>query len=63
MAQLVGKRSQFIIATHSPILLAYPGATIYLFDGEAPRPVDFTETEHYQITRAFLAIRSACCAN
>jgi predicted ATPase len=34
-----------------------------VFDGEAPRPVDFTETEHYQITRAFLAIRSACCAN
>jgi predicted ATPase len=55
MGQLVAKHSQFIIATHSPILMAYPGATIYFFGGEAPREVEFTETEHYQVTRAFLA--------
>jgi predicted ATPase len=54
MAQLVARRSQFIVATHSPILMAYPGATIYSFDGEAPRRVEFGDTEHYQVTRAFL---------
>jgi predicted ATPase len=54
MAQLVSKRSQFIVATHSPILMAYPGATIFLLGDEAPRPIEFTETEHYQVTRAFL---------
>jgi predicted ATPase len=46
--------SQFIIATHSPILMAYPGATIFLLGDEAPRPIEFTETRHYQVTRAFL---------
>jgi predicted ATPase len=55
MGQLVAKRSQFIIATHSPIIMAYPGATIYLFGDEAPRQIEFTETEHYQVTRDFLA--------
>jgi len=54
MGQLVARRSQFIVATHSPIVMAYPGATIYSFDGEAPRQVQFSETEHYQVTRAFL---------
>jgi predicted ATPase len=55
MGQLVKTRSQFIVATHSPILMAYPGATIYLFGDEAPRQVEYSETEHYQVTRAFLA--------
>ena len=54
MHRLVGARSQFIIATHSPILLGYPGATIYLFGEGAPEPIAFEETEHYQITRSFL---------
>ena len=54
MGQLVAKGSQFIIATHSPILMAYPGATIYSFGSEAPHPVEFVDTEHYQVTRAFL---------
>jgi predicted ATPase len=54
MAQLVAQRSQFIIATHSPILMAYPGATIYHFGEEAPRRIKYTETEHDQVTRAFL---------
>lgn len=52
--KLVAKGSQFIIATHSPILMAYPGATIYSFGSEAPHPVEFLDTEHYQVTRAFL---------
>jgi predicted ATPase len=55
MGQLVTKRSQFIIATHSPILMAYPGATIYALGEGAPRQIEFNETEHYQVTRAFLA--------
>jgi predicted ATPase len=52
--QLVIRRSQFIVATHSPILLGFPGATIYAFGAEAIHQVEFTETEHYQITKAFL---------
>lgn len=54
MHQLVARRSQFIIATHSPILLGYPGATIYLFGPRGPARTAYEETEHYQITKAFL---------
>lgn len=46
--------SQFIIATHSPILLAYPHATIYLFDENGIRPTIYKETEHYRVTKDFL---------
>lgn len=46
--------TQFIIATHSPILLAYPGATIYSFDGDSLKKITYAETEHYQITKNFL---------
>ena len=46
--------SQFVVATHSPILMAYPHATILLFDDEDVRPVKYEETEHYRVTRAFL---------
>jgi predicted ATPase len=45
---------QFIIATHSPILLALPGATILSFDDGAPQPVRYEDTSHYQVTREFL---------
>ncbi len=51
---LVRARSQFIIATHSPILLAYPDATIYECSAEGLRRVAYEETEHFQITRDFL---------
>jgi predicted ATPase len=54
MHDLVGKGSQFIGATHSPILLGYPGATIYLLTEGAIAPVPYTETEHYVVTRSFL---------
>jgi predicted ATPase len=47
--------SQFVIATHSPIIMAYPDAWIYSFDGEGVRQVPYTETEHYLITRGFLS--------
>ncbi len=46
--------SQFIIATHSPILLAYPNATIYSCDSDNLTTIGYKDTEHYQITKNFL---------
>ena len=46
--------AQFIIATHSPILLAYPHATIYSFDSGSLQRIAYKETNHYQITKGFL---------
>jgi len=47
-------KAQFIIATHSPILMAYPGATIYHFSEEHIREIKYEDTSHVQITRDFL---------
>ena len=52
--RLVKANSQLIIATHSPILMAYPGAQILELSAEGIRAVDYRETEHYQITKRFL---------
>ena len=52
---LVSDDSQFVIATHSPILMAYPNATIYGFSQDGVRKIDYYETEHYQVTHDFLA--------
>ncbi|NOS67283.1 MAG: AAA family ATPase [Candidatus Peribacteraceae bacterium] len=46
--------SQFIIATHSPILLSYPGAQIYSFNENGVTPIEYKETEHFQVTKDFL---------
>lgn len=46
--------AQFIIATHSPILLAFPGAVILSFDGDRLQTVAYRDTEHYRITKGFL---------
>jgi len=46
--------AQFIIATHSPILLACPQSIIYSFDSIPARPVKYEETEHYQVYREFM---------
>ena len=54
MHRLVQEDSQFIIATHSPILMAFPNARLYLLDEEGITPVDYRETEHYQLTCRFL---------
>lgn len=54
MKQLVDDDSQFIIATHSPILLAYPGALILEVNDAGIRKVKYQETEHYVVTRSFL---------
>ncbi len=53
--QLVEDQSQFIIATHSPILMAYPGAKIYLLDGTGFTEVRYEDTEHFVVTRDFLS--------
>jgi predicted ATPase len=47
-------RAQFVIATHSPILLSTPGATIYSFDQAPVRRVSYEETEHYRVYREFM---------
>ncbi|MHA6493683.1 AAA family ATPase [Pseudomonas borbori] len=52
--QLARDDSQFIIATHSPILLAYPHAKIVRFDETGLSEVAYEETEHYLVTRDFL---------
>jgi predicted ATPase len=52
--ELVESESQFIIATHSPILMSYPGATLYALDGEGIRRLAWEESEHYSVLRDFL---------
>ena len=54
MGDLLKKRSQFIIATHSPILLSFPGAVIYQLSEEGIQQVTYEQTQHYQLTRRFL---------
>ncbi|NPV55587.1 MAG: AAA family ATPase, partial [Anaerolineae bacterium] len=54
MHQLLQQDSQFIIATHSPILMAYPGALIYHITEAGIESVKYEETEHYEVTKAFL---------
>lgn len=49
--------AQFIIATHSPILLAYEDANIYSFDHTPVRVIAYQETEHFQIYKRFLCAR------
>jgi predicted ATPase len=49
--------AQFIIATHSPILLAYEDATIYSFDHSPVSVIEYQETEHYKIYKSFLLER------
>lgn len=54
MHQLAEKGSQFIIATHSPILMAYPGAEIVTFGNDGMRTTPYKDTEHYLLTKNFL---------
>lgn len=51
---LVENNSQFIIATHSPIVMAYPKAEILQFSDTGIQQVLYKETEHYQITKQFI---------
>ena len=52
--ELVKKNSQFIIVTHSPILMAYPGADIFVFDDNGVNKTSYKNTDNYIITRKFL---------
>lgn len=54
LKEMVAQNCQFIIATHSPILLAYPEATIFSFDERPLRPVLYDQLEHVTLTRLFL---------
>ncbi|AOT71460.1 AAA family ATPase [Geosporobacter ferrireducens] len=52
--QLVGQQAQFIIATHSPIIMAYPDALIYEITDESFKKVKYEETENYVVMKSFL---------
>ena len=52
--ELVKRNSQFIISTHSPILMAYPKAEILELGADGIRAVPYKETEHYRVTLEFL---------
>lgn len=52
--ELVKKNSQFIIATHSPILMAYPDADIFVIDDNGIMKTPYKKTDNYMITRKFL---------
>ena len=54
MDELVNSRSQFIIATHSPIIMAFPGADIIQFSENGMERVSYRETESYRITKQFM---------
>ena len=63
LLEIIGENSQaghaqFIIATHSPLLLACEGAKIYSFDHMPVREIAYEETEHYQVYRRFLVDRT-----
>jgi predicted ATPase len=51
--------AQFIISTHSPILMACPQAFLYTFDGDAIQPTAYTQTRHYQVYKAFFDARGS----
>lgn len=51
---LASDGSQFFIATHSPILMAYPDAWIYRFDSDGVQRVAYEDTEHFQVMQAFM---------
>ncbi len=54
MNELVKKQSQFIISTHSPILMAFPDADIYQLTDSGIEQMPYQQTAHYQITKQFL---------
>jgi predicted ATPase len=59
MHDLIAAGSQFIIATHSPIILGYPDARIYGVSANGLEEIAYEDTEHFQVTRAFLTRREA----
>jgi predicted ATPase len=54
MTDMIAEDAQFVIATHSPILLAFPNARIYSFDSSPVRQVEYESLEHVALTKDFL---------
>ena len=52
--ELVKSNSQFIISTHSPILMSFPGADVYQLSEDGIDLVSYQETEHFQISKTFI---------
>ena len=50
----VADGGQFLISTHSPILLAFPGAQIFQMSHRGPEPIEYTQTDPYELTKSFL---------
>lgn len=59
IAKMAEQGAQFIIATHSPILLGIPGAEILSFDDGEMHPCRYEDTESYQVTEMFINNRKA----
>jgi predicted ATPase len=57
MRDLIAEGSQFIVSTHSPILLGYPSAKIYVLSDDGIAETAYEKTEIVELTRAFLAGR------
>ncbi len=55
LKEMVEEKAQFIIATHSPILMAFPDATIFSFDNHPVKQIAYDDVEHVSLTRAFLS--------
>ena len=54
MKQLVDRNSQFIISTHSPILMTFPDAEVLEITEEGMKSVNYKDTEHYIVTKRFM---------
>lgn len=52
--ELVENKSQFIIATHSPVLLSYPGADIYRVSDKGLESISYEETDQFRLTKYFI---------
>ena len=59
MRQLVERGSQFIVSTHSPIVLAYPGAEIYEITDSGLRLTELEQTSHYMLMKRFVLDRES----
>lgn len=55
--ELVEDNSQFIIATHSPIIMAYPNAKIFQLSDQKVEEIEYEETEHYLVSKRFFTQR------
>jgi predicted ATPase len=61
MHDLVAEGSQFVVSTHSPILLGYPQARIYVLSEDGIEESRYEDTEQYELTRSFLDDRDVSC--